>query len=155
MFKIGDNVKILNSNLYGTILNIKKSKEKYNYYIKCNDKILNINENLLELQNTDKINKKSYTNSRNITISLNNSNEFKPEIMLRHENVDIAIYNLDNFINEAIFMGVHNVKIIHGKNGGILRKAVHEYLKSNKNIVEFHLGNYYEGQFGVTIATLK
>jgi DNA mismatch repair protein MutS2 len=47
------------------------------------------------------------------------------------------------------------VKIIHGKNNGILRNTVHEYLKDNSNIQSYRIGNYYEGGIGVTIAFMK
>ena len=56
---------------------------------------------------------------------------------------------------KAIKNNVKDIKIIHGKNGGILRKAVHDYLKHNKHVETFRLGNYYEGSYGVTIIKLK
>ncbi|MBP5254669.1 MAG: Smr/MutS family protein, partial [Lachnospiraceae bacterium] len=47
------------------------------------------------------------------------------------------------------------VRIVHGKGSGILRKAVHQHLKKLNYIKEFHLGEYGEGDSGVTIAVFK
>lgn len=158
MFYINEKVKITNLNIIGKIADIQKTKNTYKYNIDIGDKIIQTIEDNIEIIDEEKIGNVNYIKSKRgskINVCLNNSQDFKPEIMLRHQNVDIAIFNLDSFINEAICRGVKTVKIIHGKHGGIIRKAVHDYLKSNKNIVEFHLGNYFEGQYGVTIATLK
>ena len=60
-----------------------------------------------------------------------------------------------NNIKKNLDLDIKNIKIIHGRNGGVLRKAVHEYLKHNKNVESYRLGNYYEGSYGVTIIKLK
>ena len=120
--------------------------------LKINNKNVTIDEESIEKTNNEYTNKKIYnvTNS-NYTYE----NTFIPEITIRHQTLDIAMYNVENFINEAIANNAKVVKIIHGRNGGILRKAVHEYLKHNKNVDSFRLGNYYEGSYGVTIIQLK
>lgn len=152
MFSIGEYVKIKNSNLYGFITNIKYKENKKLYLLKINNKNVTIDEESIEKTNNEYTNKKIYnvTNS-NYTYE----NTFIPEITIRHQTLDIAMYNVENFINEAIANNAKVVKIIHGRNGGILRKAVHEYLKHNKNVDSFRLGNYYEGSYGVTIIQLK
>ena len=52
-------------------------------------------------------------------------------------------------------MQVEQVNIIHGFGTGALRKAVHEYLKSSKYVVEYRLGGFNEGGAGATIVVLK
>ena len=47
------------------------------------------------------------------------------------------------------------MRIVHGKGTGALRKAVHGLLKRTKTIAEYHLGEFGEGDAGVTIATFK
>ena len=47
------------------------------------------------------------------------------------------------------------IRIVHGKGTGALKKAVHEYLKNNPHIKSYRLGNFGEGDLGVTIAELK
>ncbi|MDD2628019.1 MAG: Smr/MutS family protein [Clostridia bacterium] len=78
-----------------------------------------------------------------------------PEIMLRHKTVDEAIYELDKFIDTCVISGFVRIKIIHGKSGGILRKAVHEYLNNCPVIEKYEIGNYHEGGLGVTIAFIN
>ena len=41
------------------------------------------------------------------------------------------------------------------KTGGVLRKAVHEYLDNSPYISSYNFGEYYEGSYGVTIAYIK
>lgn len=92
---------------------------------------------------------------KNISGSINISSENVPnEIMLRHKFKDDAIAELDKYIDQAIVAKLGRVKIIHGRRGGVLRAAVHEYLKSHPNVKEFSIAGYGEGGIGVTIAVL-
>ena len=151
MLNIGDNVKILNTSLEGIItkITIKNSTKIYN--IQINQKNV-----ILGSEHIEKIKEKNCKNISSLPkYSFEYNNKFIPEITIRHQTLDIAMYNVEKFIENAIFEGVKDVKIIHGRNGGILRRAVHTYLKQNKNVENFRLGNYYEGSYGVTIIKLK
>lgn len=77
------------------------------------------------------------------------------EFDMRGMTVDEGIMELDRYIDGAVLAGIPSVTIIHGKGTGALRKAVHSYLKSNKNIITFRLGVFGEGEAGVTIAEIK
>jgi DNA mismatch repair protein MutS2 len=145
MYKLKDKVKLINSSLYGIIERIKND----NITIKINNK--NIITNVNKIEKCDF--KENIIKSRSKVI-LNNTS-FNGEIMLRHMTTDEALYELDNFIDLAIIYKADKIKIIHGKSGGILRKAVSKYLKDNKYIKSFNLGEYHEGSYGVTIAYLK
>lgn len=150
MFNIGDKVRIKDCFNYGIIKNIKNNDV---FYIDINGKNVVVKKNMIE-----KINKNIIENTCNIkknNTNYNFENSFVPEIMIRHQTLDIAMYNVENFINDAILNNVKNIKIIHGRSGGILRNAVHEYLKHNKNVESYRLGGYTEGNNGVTIVKLK
>ncbi len=149
MFNIGDYVKITNSNLCGIITKIKTDKENTTYYININDKTVIVNKNMIE--NCKVTNKNSDKKNYNLYISS------KPEdtIMIRHQTVNEAISNLEKFIDNAVCNNISQIKIIHGKNGGILRREVNKYLNTNPLVKEHRLGGYYEGSYGVTIAFLK
>ena len=62
---------------------------------------------------------------------------------------------LDNYIDAAVMAHLETVTIIHGKGTGALRKAVHASLRRNKAVKGFRLGNYGEGESGVTVVELK
>ena len=145
MYTIGDYVKVTNSNITGKIVNISKQY----ITILANDKIVKLKKEQIE-----KI--KEPTNiSKDIKVNVQLSSPPIDEIMIRHQTVEEALSNLDKFIDNAICNNVKIVKIIHGKNGGILRKEVHKYLENSPYVKEHRLGGYYEGSSGVTIAFLK
>ena len=108
------------------------------------------------IEKTNKMNEFEKT-KRNITYSLkiNDDSKLNDTIMIRHQTVEEALFNLEKFIDNAICYFISQIKIIHGKNGGILRREVHKYLDRHPSIKEHRLGGYYEGSYGVTIAFLK
>ncbi|MEG1706547.1 MAG: Smr/MutS family protein, partial [Clostridia bacterium] len=69
--------------------------------------------------------------------------------------VEEAIENVSEFIDTARINNFATLRIIHGMGTGRLRKGIHDYLKTLPYVKEFRLGNYTEGQSGVTIVTLK
>ena len=46
---------------------------------------------------------------------------------------------------------LNNVRVVHGKGSGALRNAVHNYLKGVPYVKSYKLGEYGEGDAGVTI----
>ncbi len=74
---------------------------------------------------------------------------------LRGMTQDEALLVLDRFIDLQVRCGIEQFTIIHGKGTGVLRKAVGKYLDAHPSVKSHRLGQYGEGQDGVTIATLK
>ncbi|MEG2931156.1 MAG: Smr/MutS family protein, partial [Ruthenibacterium sp.] len=54
-----------------------------------------------------------------------------------------------------VLSGQNTLYVIHGKGTGILRKAIHDHLKSHRNVKSYRLGAYGEGEAGVTVVELK
>lgn len=79
----------------------------------------------------------------------------KPEVDLRGMTSDEAEYTLGAYLDNAFLAKLNSVTIIHGKGTGVLRKAVHSYLRSHPHIKSWRLGVYGEGEDGVTIAELR
>lgn len=144
MYTIGDYVEIPDNNIVGKITNISKQ----NIIILYKDKYIKVSKSKVK-----ETNKHEKENSFSIKVKI--SSPPLDEIMIRHQTVDEALENLEKFIDNAICNNVKIVKIIHGKNGGILRREVHKFLDNSPYVKEHRLGGYYEGSYGVTIAFLK
>lgn len=74
------------------------------------------------------------------------------EIDLRGMDSIEAVCVLDRYMDEAMRSNLKSVRIIHGKGTGTLRAAVQQSLRKNKFVKKFRLGQYGEGEDGVTIA---
>ena len=77
------------------------------------------------------------------------------EIDLRGMDTIEAVCVLDRYMDEAMRSNLQTVRIIHGKGTGAVRAAVHQALKKNKFVKKFRLGQYGEGEDGVTIAEFR
>ena len=76
------------------------------------------------------------------------------ELRIRRLTVDEALFRLEQYLNDAFMAGLPSVRIVHGKGTGILRQAVHELLSNHPLVKSFRLGDYGEGDYGVTIVEL-
>lgn len=76
------------------------------------------------------------------------------EIMLRHKTKEEAIQDLDKYIDQAIICKLGRIRIIHGRHGGIIKKAVREYLDNHPYVKEYSYDDYSKGGIGVTVAIL-
>lgn len=89
---------------------------------------------------------------KNFSIS---QSSYTTEINVIGKNSEEAILEIDKFIDQSLILNMEIINIIHGKGTGILRKSVHKYLKKHKNVSEFRLGSFGEGEDGVTIVKLR
>lgn len=69
--------------------------------------------------------------------------------------VQEATEEVENFLDAALVSGQAEVRIVHGMGTGKLRAAVHDLLKKHRRVAEFRIGQYGEGESGVTIVKLK
>ncbi|MBQ7114440.1 MAG: endonuclease MutS2 [Clostridia bacterium] len=77
------------------------------------------------------------------------------ELDIRGMLVDEALVIVDRYLDDAFLTGLSEVNIIHGKGTGALRSGVQDYLKRHSRVKSFRIGNYGEGDAGVTVVTLK
>ena len=77
------------------------------------------------------------------------------EIDVRGDTCDEAIFVIDKFLDDAVLSSLNTVRVIHGKGTGALRKGLWDYFKHDSRIREYRLGNFGEGDAGVTVLTLK
>jgi len=89
------------------------------------------------------------------SIKMEKSMNVSAEINLLGMTTDEALAAVSKYLDDAYVAHISPVRIVHGKGTGALRKAVHSYLRKQKNIEEFRLGEYGEGDAGVTIVKFK
>lgn len=100
---------------------------------------------------------KAYQRSASDTpgVSTEESGGFPLELHLLGCRADEALERLDQYLDQAVLLGMGQVRIVHGKGTGVLRKVVKESLARDKRVKSFRLGEWNEGQDGVTVAELK
>lgn len=146
---IGDNVKIIDLDKNGTVTEINGKTNKA-LIASGNLKMWVEFENIMLLEEKAKQKPK---NSVKTPSKLDRTAVM--ELDIRGYASDEAIIELSRFIDNAVLTGINSVTIIHGKGTGVLRAAVHKYLRGNKYIKNFRVGLFGEGENGVTIAEIK
>ena len=137
-------VKTLNQN--GKVLRIIPEKNS----IQVQAGILKL---IVSLDDVVKIKKKKSKKIGNF-VSLKSS-QVRSEIDLRGMNADEAIIELETYLDRAMLNGYHEIYIIHGKGTMILRKKIHDFLRTCNHISEFKAANQNEGGIGCTVVVLK
>ncbi len=148
--RIGDSVKVLSMNLKGTVHTLPNDKGDLYVQMGILRSLVNIRDLVLLEEPSPFSNKKKSTGTGKIKMS--KSASISTEINLIGKTVDEAIAVLDKYLDDAYLAHLPSVRIVHGKGTGALRKAVHGHLKRLKYVKSFRLGEFGEGDSGVTIA---
>ena len=77
------------------------------------------------------------------------------EFDMRGMNAEEGIMSLEQFLDNCVMNGQKAVTVIHGKGTGVLRAAVHSFLRRCPLVQQFRLGTFGEGESGVTVIELK
>lgn len=85
----------------------------------------------------------------------NKSKTATTEINVIGYHVDEAIFVIDKYLDDCALAKLNQVRIVHGKGTGSLRKGIHDFLKTNSHVKSFRLGTFGEGEMGVTVVELK
>lgn len=64
-------------------------------------------------------------------------------------------YLIPDYIDECLKLGICDLRIIHGKGIGNIRRSVHALLERNPNVLRYTLGDVNSGNWGATIVQLK
>ncbi len=146
--KVGNKVFVKSLNSYAKVIKINHNKNEAEILIgdiKTTVKINQLynNENQKDSEKNVKVFKQTY------------SADVKTQLNIVGKTELDAMTEVEFFIDQAIVNNLEEIKIIHGVGEGILLKAVRNYLKGNKNVLEYRRGKYGEGENGVTIIKLK
>ena len=160
---LGDTVRVLSMNLKGTVSSLPNAKG--DLYVQMG--ILRSLVNIKDLEMVDEasitgpglpehgLKSSSRGGSGSSKIKMSKSFSVSPEINLIGLTVDEAIPQLDKYLDDAYLAHLPKVRVVHGRGTGALKAGVHRHLKKLSYVKEFRLGDFGEGDTGVTIVTFK
>lgn len=149
--KVGSTVEVIELNQTGTVLTLpKKGDNKVTVQVGLMKMHLTLNDiALCEDVKPEKPSGYVRGGSSNLRLL-----QVSSELDLRGMTLDDAELLTEKFIDDAVLASLHQVTIIHGKGTGVLRAGIQKLLKSDKRVKSFRLGNFGEGESGVTIVEL-
>lgn len=153
--RIGDSVKVLSMNLTGTVHTLPNARGDLQVQMGILRSNVNIRDLVLIEDDNPLASKKGMKRRAGGGGGFNKSASISPEINLLGKTTDEAISILDKYLDDAYISHLKSVRVVHGKGTGALRKGVHEYLRKQKIVDEYHLAEFGEGDAGVTIVTFK
>ena len=139
--------------LKGTVNSLPDAKG--NLFIQCGIIRSQANIKDLILIDEDTITTPSLQRTGTGKIKMAKSFSVSTEINLLGKTVDEALAELDKYLDDAYLAHLPSVRIVHGKGTGALRNAVQNHLRRVKYVKSFRLGEFGEGDAGVTIAEFK
>ena len=150
---LGDSVRVLSMNLKGTVSSLPNAKG--DLFVQMGIMRSQVNLRDLELiPDVETVNPRT-TRTGTGKIKMSKSASVSTEINLLGKTVDEALAELDKYLDDAYLSHMPSVRVVHGKGTGALRKAVQNYLRRQKHVASYRLGEFGEGDAGVTIVTFK
>lgn len=152
-FHLGDSVRVLSMNLNGTVAALPDSQGKVTVQMGILRSQVPVSD-LEIIQEPQTVTEKQRKRSSS-GMKMGKSMHISPEINLLGKTVDEAVAELDKYLDDAYLAHLNPVRIVHGKGTGALRNGVHQYLRRQKHVKSFRLGEFGEGDAGVTIVEFK
>ena len=150
---LGDAVKVLSMNVKGTVSTRPDSKG--NLFVQMGIMRTKVHISDLVLIDEAVITGPSISRTSSGKSKLSKAATISTEINLLGKTVDEAVAELDKYLDDAYLSHLPSVRVVHGKGTGALRKGIHNYLRRQKHVADFHLAEFGEGDAGVTIVTFK
>ena len=158
---MGDGVKVLSLNLTGTVSTLPNQKGDLYVQMGILRSLVNISDlRLLDESGITALGSQLPAGKRtqkrsSSAIGMGKSSSISTELNLIGMTTDEAIPTLDKYLDDAYLAHLPSVRIVHGKGTGALRNAVQSHLRRTKYVKSFRLGEFGEGDAGVTIAEFK
>ena len=161
--RLGDTVRVLSMNLKGTVSSLPNAEG--DLYVQ-----MGILRSLVNIRDLEMVEEASITGpglsgthtggsrgsgSGSSKIKMSKSFSVSPEVNLIGMTVDEAIPVLDKYLDDAYLAHLPQVRVVHGRGTGALKAGVHRHLKKLSYVKEYRLGEFGEGDTGVTIVTFK
>ena len=151
--QVGDSVKVLSLNLKGIVRSLPDKSGNLDVQMGILHSVVNVKD--IELLDEVSIKGPSYEHTASGRVRISKSASVSPEINLLGMTVDEAVSVLDKYLDDAAIAHLDEVRVVHGKGTGALRAGVQNFLRKNKHVQSYRLGEYGEGDAGVTIVKLK
>ena len=151
--QVGDSVKVLSLNLKGIVRSLPDKSGNIDVQMGILHSVVNVKD--IELLDEVSIKGPSYEHTATGKVRISKSVSVSPEINLLGMTVDEAVSVLDKYLDDAAIAHLDEVRVVHGKGTGALRAGVQNFLRKNKHVQSYRLGEYGEGDAGVTIVKLK
>ena len=151
-FKLGESVKVLSMNINGTVASLPDNKGNLTVQMGILRSQVNISD-LEIIDETPAYLKKTTRAGGKGKIKMSKSLSVSTEINLLGKTVDEAVAELDKYLDDASLAHLSSVRIVHGKGTGALRKGIHQYLRRQKHVRSFRLGEFGEGDAGAVSYT--
>ena len=149
---VGDKIIVINLGQHGEV--VSEADEQGNIAVRVGSAIMRTKvKNLMLDESKPKEKPKDYRKTGDR--ELGPAATFSPELNLRGMYGEDAKLAIDKYLDDAQRTGIKTVTLIHGKGTGALRKAVTEFLKSDRRVKSYRLGNSGEGDTGVTVVELR
>lgn len=148
--QVNDNVYVKKLDSVGKVIEINKQKKKFTVSVGA----MKISASCDDLAEAVVYQEEKPKKTVSIKTEIKNK-MLSNEINLIGQTVDEALVNLDTFIDSCVIASINEIRVIHGRGTGALRKGIQDHLKTHKNVAEFRFGAYGEGDRGVTIVKLK
>ena len=151
--KLGDSVRVISMGLKGTVSSLPDKSG--NLFVQCGIIRSKVALSDLVLVEEETINTGKMQRSSSGKLKMSKSYSVSTEINLLGKTVDEALSELDKYLDDAYLAHLPSVRVVHGKGTGALRNAVHNYLRKNKVVKQYRLGEFGEGDAGVTIVEFR
>lgn len=150
---IGDGVRVLTLNLNGTVSSLPNARGDLYVQMGILRSLVNIKD--IELLDEPAVTTDTPQRSSTGKIKMSKSATISPEINLIGKTVDEALPELDKYLDDAYLAHLPKVRVVHGRGTGALRKGIHQHLRRLSYVKSFRLGEFGEGDTGVTIVEFK
>jgi len=150
--KEGDKVRLIGQEVTGTVLSLKDNSAVVQFGdIRSNVKADRLIRSDLVVKKED-----TFSRARNAGINIfEKQSNFNTTLDVRGKRVEEVASLIDQFLDDAILLGQGELKILHGKGEGVLRKVIREQLKKVKQVASFKDEHVERGGAGITVVVLK
>jgi len=147
---VGDSVRVLSINQEATVVSLPNDKGDLTVQVGLMK--MNVNLKQLVVISKKKKDEKIYNKVREFSAK---SASISSEIDVRGNNTEEAISIIDKYLDDAALSSLSQVRIIHGKGTGALRKGLHEHFRNHPHVKKFEDAAYNEGGNGATVIILR